>query len=252
MTADSLRMWLDALCDLTEAELEFAIRRFNRDCTDFPTPAAVRRFAGPKGLSDEQRASLAWDVVTATIRDRGAYVSVDFSDRLINAVIRAGGGWERLCSEPADQRVWTRKRFLEAYVLCARTGNGNGSHLPGIAERENGGPREKPLAIECNLPAHAMQRRLPYQAVADVQKIAGPVRKLSQQFAERMQSAAKEKADRKAAKIEAEAERIRQSQAAKQSQLDGLRKVMAKTREEYMTALRVKRERKRGRKVEAV
>ena len=249
VTADSLRMWLDALCDLTEAEIEFALRRFNRDSTDFPTPAAVRRFAGPKGLSDEQRASVAWDAVTAAIRDHGAYRSVDFSDRIINAVVRAYGGWERLCGEDLDQRTWNRKRFIEAYVTVSRTGIGNASPLPGIAERDNGCAREKPLLIDCGLPAHAMQKRLAYTAPSETPRIAGPaVRKLSEAFAERMQTAAREKSERKAAADAEAAERMRVSSAAKESQKRDLQSLLAKQRDEFIARVKAKRERKLARK----
>lgn len=190
VTADAIRMWIDALKDLTEAELEFALRRFNRDCTDFPTPAAVRRFAGPKGLSDEQRAAHAWDVVAATMRDHGAYRSVNFDDRIVNAVIRQYGGWERLCSEERDQLIWIRKRFVESYVACARTGIGDASPLPGIAERENGFAREAPLLIDCELPTHAMHKRLAYTTPAELPLIEGPVatRQVSAALAARMKS----------------------------------------------------------------
>ena len=249
VTADSLRMWLDALCDLTEAELEFALRRFNRDSTDFPTPAAVRRFAGPKGMSDEQRAAQAWDIVAATIRDHGAYRTVDFSDRIVNAVIRAFGGWERLCETDREWIGAVRKRFLEAYVSCARTGVGDGSPLVGIADRENGSAREKPLAIDCKLPTHAMQKRLAYTPPDDVKRIAGPVRQLSDAFAERMRTATEEKAARKAEAAAETARRMEASQAVKSRLIDQAKGLVAQEREQFMARARAKRERKRKAKV---
>lgn len=253
VTADSLRMWLDALCDLTEAELEFALRRFNRDSTDFPTPAAVRRFAGPKGMSDEQRAAQAWDIVTAAIREHGAYQSIDFSDRIVNAVIRSYGGWERLCGEPSDQLTWIRKRFLESYVACARTGNGDASPLPGIAERENGFARERPLPIDCRLPTHAMHKRLAVKAPVDLRLPApeGPVKQLAETFRETMRKATEDKAARKAAADAEAAERMRLSEAAKERQMAGLRKLMADERDAFMTRVKAKRERKKRKAVTA-
>lgn len=249
LEVDQVDVWCEGLSDLTLPELKFALAKFNRESEAFPTIAAVRRFAGPKGLSDEQRASVAWDAVTAAIRDHGAYRSVDFSDRIINAVVRAYGGWERLCGEDLDQRTWNRKRFIEAYVTVSRTGIGNASPLPGIAERENGCAREKPLLIDCGLPAHAMQKRLAYTAPSETPRIAGPaVRKLSEAFAERMQYAAREKSERKAAADAEAAERMRVSTAAKEAQKRDLQSLLAKQRDEFIARVKAKRERKLARK----
>lgn len=246
LEVDQVDVWCEGLADLTLPELKFALAKFNRESEAFPTIAAVRRFAGPKGMSDEQRASHAWDVVAAAIRDQGAYRSVDFSDRIINAVVRAYGGWERLCGEDLDQRTWNRKRFIEAYVTVSRTGIGNASPLPGIAERENGCAREKPLLIDCGLPAHAMQKRLAYTAPSETPRIAGPaVRKLSEAFADRMQAAAREKSERKAAELAETEARIKASKASKESQVEQLRAFEQKQRDEWIERVKAKRERKR-------
>lgn len=235
--------WIAALSDLPAAAYDAAMDRFSRESTDFPTPAAVRRMIL---LSDEQRASHAWDVVAAAIRDQGAYRSVDFSDRIINAVIRAGGGWERLCESDRSWIGAIRKKFIESYLTVAKTGLGDGSPLPGIAERENGFAREKPLAIECGLTSHAIEKRLPYQAAPDAKRIAGPaVRKLSEAFADRMQAVAREKSEREAAELAETEARIKASTASKASQVEQLRAFEQKQRDEWIERVKAKRERKR-------
>lgn len=246
---DQLDVWCEGLGDLTLAELKFALAKFNRESDAFPTIAAVRRFAGPKGMSDEQRAAQAWDIVAATIGDHGAYRTVDFSDRIVNAVIRASGGWERLCATDSEWIRAARKQFLEAYARCACTGVGDGSPLVGIADRENGFAREKPLAIDCKLPTHAMQKRLAYTPPDDVKRIAGPVRQLSDAFAERMRTATEEKAARKAEAAAETARRMEASQAVKSRLIDQAKGLVAQEREQFMARARAKRERKRKAKV---
>lgn len=248
---DQLDVWCEGLCDLTLAELKFALGKFNRETSEFPTIAAVRRFAGPKGMTDEQRAAHVWDIVTATVRSHGAYQSIDFSDRIANAVIRSYGGWERFCGEPSDQLTWVRKRFLESYVACARTGNGDASPLPGIAERENGFAREKPVAIDCRLPVHAIHKRLTVKPSIDLRLPApeGPVSQLADVFRETMRKAIEDKAARQAAAAAENDRRIQESQAAKDRQMDALRGLMAQQRDEFITRVKAKRERKRKSKV---
>lgn len=135
--ADGLRMWIDAFSDLTPEAVELALRRYNRECSDHPTPASVRRYAGAAGLTDEQRAMAAWRVVRSTILRYGAYYAINFDDPIIHAAIRAIGGWSQLCATPTEEFQWKAKEFVAAYVNVARSGIGEFKPLLGIAMTKN-------------------------------------------------------------------------------------------------------------------
>jgi hypothetical protein len=154
VSPDSLRMWIDAFSDMTPQGIEMAIRRFNRESTDYPTPAAVRKYAGVEGLNDEQRASIAWGTVRKTIAQYGAYYSIAFDDAVIHAAIRAIGGWERLCETPHDQMQWKQKEFVRAYVEAAGTGIGDSRPLAGVL-----GFKER-ADVQSGLGAHPTHKRL--------------------------------------------------------------------------------------------
>lgn len=164
VTADSLRLWVDALIDLPFSNIELAIRRFNRESTEFPTPAAIRKYAGVSDvLNDEERAQIAWNRVRESMRKIGAYQSVSFSDRLVNAVIREMGGWVRLCETDSDSLLWKEKEFVKKYQMISRSGFGDASPLPGIEEKNNralGLPCKALKQVDCRLPEHPIARRL--------------------------------------------------------------------------------------------
>jgi len=164
VTADSLRLWVDALIDLPFSNIELAIRRFNRESTEFPTPAALRKYAGVSDvLNDEERAQIAWNSVREAMRKIGAYKSVNFSDRLVNAVIREMGGWVRLCETESDSIQWKEKEFIKKYQMISRTGFGDASPLPGLEEKHNralGIAYHEQKTIDCRLPEHDMAPRL--------------------------------------------------------------------------------------------
>lgn len=136
LDGDGLRMWLDAFSDLTPEAIELALRRFNRECTDHPTPAAVRRYSGAAGLTDEQRAQAGWRVVRSTILKYGSYYAIEFDDVIIHAAISAIGGWVNLCNTPHDEMTWKAKAFVEAYVSVARSGLGDFQRLPGLSNNQ--------------------------------------------------------------------------------------------------------------------
>lgn len=163
VTPDALRMWLDALSDLSPEELVDAFRRFNRESTEFPTPAAVRRYAGSVAASIDDRARVAWSVVRREIGRTGGYDSVDFDDAVTNATVRAMGGWDKLCDMTEDVLPFRERDFLANYAAICRTGVGDGSSLNGIVGITNGGngfASPEPKRIETGLSPHPMAKRL--------------------------------------------------------------------------------------------
>lgn len=163
VTPDALRMWVDALSDLTADELVEAFRRFNRESTEFPTPAAVRRYAGAVAASVDDRARVAWACVRREIGRTGGYDSVAFDDAMTNATVRAMGGWDKLCDVTEDVLPFRERDFLSNYAAICRTGVGDGAPLIGLVARHNGGNGfdvPKPKRIETGLEPHPMAKRL--------------------------------------------------------------------------------------------
>jgi hypothetical protein len=160
--ADSLRMWIDAFSDLPAEAIELAIRRFNRESTDYPTPASVRRYAGAAALTDEQRAVAAWRVVRAAVLRYGAYYAIDFDDPLIHAAIRGLGGWVQLCHTPATEMQWRQKDFERQYLNVCRAGTGDFRPLGGLLENQT------PQRIETGLTHHCTVAALIGQAQSGV------------------------------------------------------------------------------------
>lgn len=164
--AAGLRMWIDAFADLPPEAIELAIRRYNRECSDHPTPAAVRRYAGAAGLTDEQRAQAAWRVVRSTMLKYGAYYAVTFDDVIVHAAIRAIGGWANLCNTQHDELTWKEKAFREAYVSIARSGIGEFKPLAGLLTNQ-----PEAIQVTTGLLPHAAVKAITNNSVARVARL---------------------------------------------------------------------------------
>ena len=166
LDADGLRMWIDAFDGMPPEAVEIALRRFNRECEDHPTPAGVRRYAGAAGLNDEQRAQVSWRIVRSSVLRYGAYYAISFDDPIIHAAIRAIGGWANLCSTPHDEMQWRAKAFCEAYVSVARSGIGEFEPLPGLLDNQ-----PEPVQITTGLLPHAGFKAIAMRPASRVARI---------------------------------------------------------------------------------
>lgn len=160
-------MWLSGLRGLSPEQLITAVDRYNRECSQRPTPAGLRRYAGAAGLSDEQRAEVAWRSVRSTMLRYGAYYAINFDDRIIHAAIRAVGGWSLLCQTQQEDLVWKEKDFKGQYVSICRSGIGDSRPLSGLLERQ------EPIEIETGMVPHEYSDKL-IMGSAQVRKVALP------------------------------------------------------------------------------
>lgn len=161
-------MWLSGLRGLSPEQLITAVDRYNRECSQRPTPAGLRRYAGAVGLNDEQRAEVAWRKVFETMQRYGAYFAIDFKDdRIIHAAIRAIGGWSNLCKTQYDELHWKEKDFKAQYVSICRSGIGDSRPLSGLLERQ------EPIEIDTGMVPHEYSDKL-IAGSAPVQKVALP------------------------------------------------------------------------------
>lgn len=131
--------WL-GLEDMPLEQVRTAVKRALRECKFMPTAFELRSLSGE--MPAAVRAVSAWQDLLKAIRKHGAWYSVDFQDRLINATVRALGGWREVCAKEADDlHVWTKKEFERVYGLLAQRGEPQGeeaAHLPGQFEVTNG------------------------------------------------------------------------------------------------------------------
>lgn len=158
MKAEGMLQWIESLDDLTDEEFCTALKRFSRESKEFPSPAAVRQFAGAVALPEADRATIAWAKVRESIRKIGGYQSVQFDDPLITAAIRDMGGWVQLCETTTEDMKWREQDFRRIYSAVAKSGIGDASPLPGISERTNAklgySPQEPAVSVETGLPVH--------------------------------------------------------------------------------------------------
>lgn len=125
-----------SLADLDIAMVEVGCRRALRDCKRMPMPAEIRELSGEEPVAAQ--AIRAWQTLRMGMRIHGAYASVNFDDKAINATVRNMGGWEQLCRTDIDE--WVRKDFERIYAIYARRSLGAEESAPlvGIHERTNG------------------------------------------------------------------------------------------------------------------
>lgn len=165
MGPEGMLQWVESLDDLTDEQFCTALKRFSRESKEFPSPAAVRQFAGAVALPDADRATIAWGKVRESIRKIGGYATVTFDDPLITATIREMGGWVLLCETTTDDLKWREQDFRRIYGAIAKSGIGDASPLAGISERTNAklgyAPQEPAVAVETGLPVHPAAPALP-------------------------------------------------------------------------------------------
>lgn len=118
-----LRIWYEALADVSPAALDRAVVQAIQKLKFMPTVAELRELAGTGGGSFESMAERAWQQFTEAVRSHGPDKSVNFQDGVINAVIRHHGGWQRVCDLPREEfDKWLRKDFIATYVRLCRDG----------------------------------------------------------------------------------------------------------------------------------
>lgn len=162
MSSDQSGAYFELLQDLTVDQLKQGIVGAIRQhkFAGFPPVGLIRECAaGPQALPPNDRAIAAWDAVRAEISRTGGYRSIEFDDVVINATIRALGGWVHLTDRTIDELVWIRKEFLETYRSLAASGvsGERTGPLPGIVDTENsrsGHAGEQPVPVSTGLPRH--------------------------------------------------------------------------------------------------
>ena len=160
VTPLTIRAYDVGTADLPIEAVEAAVMIAIKDRKFMATVAEIRELAGV--MSPDVRATKAWLTVKMAVPVWGAYRSVSFDDPLVNAVVRALGGWVQVCETPSGEKTdtWLRKNFETTYksLLASGVSAEQAAPLHGLCAIANGASgHEGPeiVRIACNLPPHA-------------------------------------------------------------------------------------------------
>lgn len=165
ITPTTIRAYAIGLAGLSAEQLQAATYAAMRTCKFFPAPAELRELAGE--ARPEDAAERAWGQFSGAIARHSVYQSLDFQDRVINAVVRSFGGLEVVMEYTDEEWQFFRARFLKAYAASRRTGVGDEESAPllGYYDRIN----------QCDI------NPICIAAPTSVPRIAEPVRRLAAQ-----------------------------------------------------------------------
>ncbi|WLD13128.1 DUF6475 domain-containing protein [Planctellipticum variicoloris] len=189
MPTEQVEAWHLLLGDLTRDELQAGIVGALSAHTygGLPPVGLIRQHAKPElrvlACDVDTAAVSAWTGVVNAMRTHGGYATVDFSP-LVNAVVRALGGWVRLTEQPSEDLLrYVRPQFLQTFKALAAAGvrQNESAPLPGIEDLDRarkGLPVDPPKVIDLRLPGPTArvlpalagpqrERRLAHQAGDD-------------------------------------------------------------------------------------
>lgn len=130
-----MQLYFEALSTFTLEEVRAAVRGAIRGCRFFPKPAELIEML--HGSSEDQ-AEVAWGLFLEALTRHGTYVSVDFGDPILHAVIQTQfGGWHEAWQLTTDETRFAHAEFLKLYRAFRKTGRGVQGHCPGQHELEN-------------------------------------------------------------------------------------------------------------------
>lgn len=138
-TTPFLRAYWLGLSDLTMDQIRRGTTRALQTLKFMPTPAEIREMSGELNKAD--RAAHAWSEFERAVVAHGGYKSVTFDDPLINATVRALGGWMRCCNLPCEEfDKWLRKDFIGHYTAFCSQLPGDDAMRPLVGShcKENG------------------------------------------------------------------------------------------------------------------
>lgn len=168
-TEATFKVYEIGLSDISLADIERAFLVAIRELRFMPTVSELRTMAATgTAATVDDLASHAFSVLSMAVSRVGAYKSPDFSDALINATVRALGGWESVCEKPASIfDTFFRKDFIDQYKAFYRTGVSADEAAPlmGIFDRDNGllGYQQTGLRkVECGIGHNKNAVRLPH------------------------------------------------------------------------------------------
>lgn len=140
MPDEQVAAWFAMLKDLSGEQLRTGIVKTlqTHQFAGFPPIGSVLSNCHTAGTigSPKDRSLLAWHDARRCMGKLGPNDSIDFDDRLINATIRALGGWPTFCQVETSKIQWLEKDFREMYaaLACCALREDQTRRLPGQFE----------------------------------------------------------------------------------------------------------------------
>lgn len=119
LTEQVLYAYNEVLDVYSDEQLECAMKEILRTnvYASMPKPA---EFVRAIEQSPENTALLAWVTVYRTIKNYGAYKSIEFDDQYIHQAIDSMGGWQIVARHTDDETPFLEKRFISIYTAIAK------------------------------------------------------------------------------------------------------------------------------------
>lgn len=167
MNPEQIKAWHLMLDDLDVETVRRGVVVTMRDYqyAGFPPVGVVRKNCGAAvgNITANDRVTIAWTAVKAAVAREGGYATVVFDDPIINATIRALGGWVRVCDTESGEQfdAWLRKEFERTYTafMAAGVQHNQAGPLVGLCDISNSATghddRQTPRSIETGLPSPA-------------------------------------------------------------------------------------------------
>jgi hypothetical protein len=131
LTEARIRIYANALADLTIDQVKSAASRAVRESRFFPSVAELRQMVD---LTAEDAALVAWAGLQKQAADVGAYAQPNIDDPVAAAsVVAVFGSWAAYCElEDGPQLSQKRQEFLAQYRATRRRGLAAGARLHGL------------------------------------------------------------------------------------------------------------------------
>ena len=101
----------------------------------FPLVSHFMKYTG----SDEQGSAIkAISTLKVYIRRVGRMESVNFNDGALHETVERFGGWPAVCNFSEQDWNINENRMIETYKIMATSPRSEITHLPGLAEKDNG------------------------------------------------------------------------------------------------------------------
>jgi hypothetical protein len=117
LSEPALKLYVAALCDLSDSEASRAAATATQRSKFFPTPSELIELSRTGGVSYEAQAVVAFQELEAALNASKPSVL----SPLAQVVVRQLGGFQSLLTQPLERfYTWTRKDFCQIYATMAR------------------------------------------------------------------------------------------------------------------------------------
>lgn len=124
LTKRTMELVFNALREYPVQVIERALEAHHRESQYAPRPSdIVSRIEGTM----QERAMMAWQMVTHCMAKYGYTQSLVFDDPAIIYALERVGGWEEICKTPNDVLPFRRQEFEKHYALGIKAGVGWGT-----------------------------------------------------------------------------------------------------------------------------